>query len=173
MSDRNRVAVALASLAVLGAASGCSGPDRPEVVDGGSVAATCAAAVEAAFPGGDGGTLVAYRAAVRRCASLEELSDRAAFDGSILRLDCAPADILALAGTIPQLGRGVPAAPADLADTGVCRQFNAECADYDELRRDHAAVTQNPTVANQGLYVHHRQLFDTCTRKYGTGDKRN
>ena len=57
--------------------------------------------------------------------------------------------------------------PGDLIDTAVCRQFNRECADYAELRRDHAAVARNPTVANRGLYVHNQALFDACTRSYG------
>jgi hypothetical protein len=92
---------------------------------------------------------------------------RKAFVGSILRLDCAPADVLALGGEIPQLGREIPTAPTDLIATAVCRQFNQECADYDELRRDHAAVARNPTVANQGLYVHDLALFDGCRHRYG------
>jgi hypothetical protein len=103
----------------------------------------------------------------RLCPSLTELSQRHAFAGSILRLDCAPADVLALGGEIPQLGRQVPSAPADLIGTAVCRQFNRECADYDELRRDHAAVARNPTVANRGLYVHNQALFDACAQRYG------
>ncbi|HKN41203.1 MAG TPA: hypothetical protein VJ622_10305 [Acidimicrobiia bacterium] len=98
---------------------------------------------------------------------MAELAQRKAFKASILRLDCAPADVLALGGEIPQLGPEVPTAPADLITTAVCRQFNQECADYDELRRDHAAVARNPTVANRGLYVHHQALFQACTQKYG------
>jgi hypothetical protein len=167
MFGQSRVAVTAAAVTISGLLAGCSSPTRPRLQDASSVPTTCRAAVEAAFPGGKQGTLLAYRQVARRCASLEELSQLRAFDGSILRLDCAPADVLALGAEIPQPGTAVPAPPPDLLATPVCRQFNRECADYDELRRDHAAVTQNPTLANRGLYVHHRALFDSCRQKYG------
>ncbi len=167
MSPRRRVAALLAVLAPAAALTGCSTPARPTVRSAAAEPASCADAVAAAFPDGHGGTLPAYREVERRCPSLQELARRKAFDGSILRLDCAPADILAVAAGIPELGRKIPAAPADLIDTPVCRQFNAECADYDELRRDHATLARNPTMANLGLFVHHRALYEDCVRKYG------
>jgi len=167
MSGRTLVAFLLGILTMGCMATGCASPDRPTLRSDASRPGSCAAAVAAAFPGGHPGTLPAYRDVERLCPSLTELSQRHAFSGSILRLDCAPADVLALGGEIPQLGRQVPSAPGDLIDTAVCRQFNRECADYAELRRDHAAVARNPTVANRGLYVHNQALFDACTRSYG------
>jgi hypothetical protein len=167
MADRTGVAALVGVLTVAGLVAGCSGPDRPTVRSNASAPVSCEAAVAAAFPDGRPGTLPAYRDVVRQCPSLAELAERKAFAGSILRLDCAPGDVLALGGEIPQLGRATPSAPPDLVDTAVCAQFNRECADYDELRRDHAAVARNPTVANQGLYVHHQTLFDACTKRYG------
>lgn len=165
MARRTRVALLI--VLSLSPATGCSGADRPTVRSNASAPASCEAAVAAAFPDGQAGTLPAYREVIRQCPSLGELAQRKAFTGSILRLDCAPADVLALGAEIPQLGKEAPSAPADLADTAVCRQFNRECADYEELRRDHAAVARNPTLANQGLYEHHRAVFDDCTRRYG------
>jgi hypothetical protein len=123
--------------------------------------------VAGAFPDGHQGTLAAYRDVIRLCPSLAELAKRKAVEASILRLDCAPADVLALGGEIPQLGRNVPTAPPDLVHTPVCEQFNRECTDYDELRRDHAELARNPTVANRGLYIHDRQLFEACRQRYG------
>jgi hypothetical protein len=163
--------VVLATLMVVvaleGLGAGCSSRERPTLRSTASGPATCAAAVAAAFPGGQSGTLPAYRDVERVCPSLAELAERRAFRGDVLRLDCAPADVLALGAEIPQLGGEVPTAPADLIDTAVCRQFNQECADYDEVRRDHAALARTPTVANLGLYVHHRLLYDTCVQRYG------
>lgn len=148
-------------------AAGCSAADRPTVRGDASKPTSCAAAVAAAFPGGRPGTLPAYREVERLCPSLAELAEREAFNPEILRLDCAPADVLALGREIPPVGREVPTAPPDLIDTAVCRQFNAECADYDEIRRDHAALARTPTLANLGLYVRHRALFEACKEKYG------
>ena len=167
MPHRVRVVAVIAALAPVGALTACSTPSRPTVREAAAAPMSCAAAVVAAFSAGRLDTLPGYREVERRCSSLDELARRRAFDGSILRLDCAPADILAVAGQIPEYGRKVPAAPADLVDTPVCRQFNAECADYDELRRDHAMLARNPTMANLGLFVHHRALYDDCLRKYG------
>jgi hypothetical protein len=161
------VVALIAVLPPAGALAACSTPARPTVRSPAAEPTSCAAAAAAAFPDGHRGTLPAYREVERRCPSLEELARRRAFDGSILRLDCAPADVLAVAAGIPELGRKIPAAPADLIDTPVCRQFNAECADYDELRRDHATLARNPTMANLGLFAHHRALYDACVRKYG------
>jgi hypothetical protein len=166
MSDRTRVAVPLIVL-TLGATAACSTPDRPTVRSDASRPASCAAALDSAFPDGHPGTLPAYREVERLCPSLAELAPRKAFQGSILLLDCSPGDIRAIGGEIPELGKEVPSAPADVADTALCRQFNQECADDEELRRDHAAVARNPTVANRGLYVHHQALFQACTQKYG------
>jgi hypothetical protein len=137
------------------------------VRDASSGPVSCAAAVTAAFPDGQPGTLPAYREVVRLCPSLDELSRREAFNVSILRVDCAPGDVLALGAQIPRLVRKAPTVPEDLIDTAVCRQFDRECADYDELRRDHAAVARNPTVANRGLYVRDTRLFNACRQKYG------
>ncbi|MDQ1507192.1 MAG: hypothetical protein QOD57_4919 [Actinomycetota bacterium] len=167
MSDRARGAVLTGLLTFGGMTAGCSSPDRPTVRSDASRPASCPEALDAAFPGGHRGTLPAYREVERLCPSLAELAPRKAFQGSILRLDCAPADIRAIGAEIPELGREVPGAPADLVDTALCRQFNQECADYEELRRDHAAVARNPTVANRGLYVHDQALFQACTQKYG------
>jgi hypothetical protein len=167
MSDRAPVALLAGLLAVGGLAAGCSSPDRPTIRSDAAAPQSCAEALAAAFPGGHPGTLPAYREVERLCPALAELTPRKAFQGPILRLDCAPADIRAIGGEIPELGREVPGAPADLIDTALCRQFNHECADYEELRRDHAAVARNPTVANRGLYVHDRELFQACTQKYG------
>jgi hypothetical protein len=155
--------------ALLAAASvGCSSPSRPTVRREGAVPQSCADAAMAAFPGGRAGTLPAYREVMRRCGSLAELAAHKAFAGSILRLDCAPADVLALGKEIPQLAGRVQSAPADLVDTAVCAEFNQECADYDEVRRDHAVLARNPTMANAGLYVHNQALFDACQQRYGT-----
>jgi hypothetical protein len=167
MPRQPRVAILLAVLGPAGALTGCSSPARPTVRSPATAPGSCADAVAAAFADGHEGTLPAYREVERRCPSLEELARRKAFDGAVLRLDCAPADILAVAAGIPGLGRKIPAAPPDLIDTPVCRQFNAECADYDELRRDHATLARNPTMANLGLFVHHRALYDACVAKYG------
>ncbi|HZQ80138.1 MAG TPA: hypothetical protein VFE55_22630 [Acidimicrobiia bacterium] len=153
-------------LAPAGIVTACTSPARPTVRSA-AATASCADAVAAAFPGGHPGTLPAYREVERRCPTLQELARRKAFDGSVLRLDCAPADILAAAAGIPGLGRKIPAAPADLIGTPVCRQFNAECADYDELRRDHATLVRNPTMANLGLFVHHQALYEGCLKRYG------
>ena len=166
MADRHRVRVLIGAVTIAGLTVGCSSPDRPTIRTATSGPDSCEAAVAAGFPAGKPGTLPAYREVERLCPSLAELARRHAFDGSILRLDCAPADVLALGGEIPQLGGRTPTAPADLIDTAVCRQFNQECADYEELRRDHAEVARNPTVANRGLYVNHTARFDACQRKY-------
>ena len=155
----------LAAALALGVA--CSHPARPHIEDSAAGPQTCAAAVARAFPGGQPGTLPAYRDVERRCASLDELSQHRAFRAEVLRIDCAPADILALGGEIPELGPRTPTAPADLIGTAVCRQFNQECADYDELRRDHATLARNPTMANLGLFVHHTALSEACTKRYG------
>jgi hypothetical protein len=165
MPDRRWILVALVVMG--GVAAGCSSTERPTVRGDAAKPASCAAAVAAAFPDGHPGTLPAYREVERLCPSLAELAQRKAFRPSVLRLDCAPADVLGLAGEIPQLGGQVPTAPADLIGTPVCQEFNQQCADYDELRRDHAAVARNPTVVNRGLYVRDRALFEACTRKYG------
>lgn len=167
MAGRMPIAASRAAALAILLTTGCSGPARPAVRDDASAPRSCAEAVNAAFPGGHRGTLPAYREVERRCPSLAELAQRKAFDGSVLRIDCAPADVLALGGEIPELGPRVPSAPADLAATPVCRQFNVECVDYDELRRDHAAAARNPTVANVGLYVHDRALFAGCRQRYG------
>jgi hypothetical protein len=167
MGARSGIAVLLGVL-LGGAAAGCSSPSRPTVRTDAAQPQSCAAAVAAAFPGGRPGTLPAYREVVRRCASLAEVASRKAFSGSILRLDCAPPDVLALGREIPQLAGQVQSPPADLVDTAVCAQFNRECADYDEVRRDHALLARNPTMANAGLYVHNQALFETCRQQYGT-----
>jgi hypothetical protein len=169
MSGRVRSAVVLAAAVVGIVAAACSGAPRPVVRDEASRPRSCADAAARAFPGGRRGTLPAYREVERRCSSLGEVAEHKAFIGSVLRIDCAPADVLALGAEIPELGPRVPSAPADLATTPVCRQFNAECADYDELRRDHAAVVRTPTLANLGLYVHHRALFEGCLHRYSGG----
>src|SRR2546429_2600685 len=153
MSVRPLVAALVGVMTLGGLTAGCSSPARPTLRREASRPESCAAAVAAAFPDGHPGTLTAYREVERLCPSLTELSRRHAFAGSILRLDCAPADVLALGGEIPQLGRQVPNAPADLIDRAVCRQFNRECADYDELRREHAARGPNPPGGQPGLYV--------------------
>lgn len=163
-----RMFVFIAILSAGAVSAGCSGGARPTVRSAASRPTSCGAAVTAAFAGGHPGTLPAYREVERLCPSLAELADRKAFRGSILRLDCAPADVLALGAEIPQLGGEVPSAPADLINTAVCQQFNRECTDYDEVRRDHAVLARNPTLANLGLYVHHRELFDACIRRYGS-----
>jgi hypothetical protein len=169
MSGPVRTATVVAAVAVSTVAAACSPPARPTVRNEAAAPRSCAEAAAAAFPGGRRGTLPAYREVERRCSSLAELAEHKAFDGSVLRIDCAPGDVLALGGEIPELGPRVPSAPADLVTTPLCRQFNAECADYDELRRDHAAAARTPTLANLGLYVHHRLLFDGCLRRYGAG----
>jgi hypothetical protein len=166
MPDRIRVVIVLIGVSTLGMTAGCSGPSRPTVRSDASKPISCDAAVAAAFPDGHPGTLPAYREVERLCSSLAELAERKAFRGSVLRLDCAPADVLALAGEIPQFGGEAPTAPPDLLNTAVCRQFKQECADYDELRRDHAELARNPTAANRGVYVHDRALFDACVQKY-------
>src|SRR5438874_8297149 len=130
MSGRVRSAAVGAAVTISALAGGCSPPARPTVRDDASAPRSCAAAAAAAFPGGHRGTLPAYREVERRCSSLAELAEHKAFDGSVLRIDCAPADVLALGGDIPELGPRVPSAPPELAATAVCRQFNAECADY-------------------------------------------
>jgi hypothetical protein len=163
------VAILVVVSAVAETGAGCSNRDRPTLRSAASQPTSCAEAVAAAFPGGQPGTLPAYREAERLCPSLIELAQRQAFRGEVLRLDCAPADVLALGAEIPQLGGEVPTAPADLINTAVCRQFNQECADYDEVRRDHATLARTPTLANLGLYVHHRMLFDACVHRYGAG----
>ena len=160
------VAVAVAVL-LGGGGTGCSGPSRPTIRNDAAQPQSCAEAAAAAFPGGRPGTLPAYREVERRCASLAELASHKAFAASILRLDCAPADVLALGKEIPQLGGRVPTAPAELVDTAVCREFNRECADYDEVRRDHALLARNPTLANAGLYVHNQERYEACLQRYG------
>lgn len=164
------VATLMVVLLLSGLTGGCSGPPRPSVRSDASKPASCAAAVNAAFPGGRPGTLPAYREVERLCPSLAELAARKAFRADILRLDCAPADVLALGAEIPGLGSEVPTAPPDLIGTAVCRQFNVECADYDEVRRDHAALARTPTLANLGLYVHHRALLEACEQQYGSAE---
>ncbi|MCA1842895.1 MAG: hypothetical protein LC792_06825 [Actinobacteria bacterium] len=167
MPERTPVVATLIVVLLATITGGCSGGDRPTVRSDASKPASCAAAVAAAFPGGRPGTLPAYREVERLCPSLEELAAHKAFTPNILRLDCAPADVLALGAEIPQVGPDqVPTAPGDLINTAICRQFNGECADYDEVRRDHAALARTPTLANLGLYVHHRALFETCKQKY-------
>lgn len=163
---RARHGVVLAVL-LAAAGAGCSGPSRPTVRSDAARPRSCAEAAAAAFPGGRPGTLPAYREVERLCPSLAEVASHKAFAGSILRLDCAPADVRALGKEIPQLNARVPSAPADLLGTPVCREFNQECADYDELRRDHAVLARNPTLANAGLFVHNQALFDACLRRYG------
>lgn len=158
----------LTGVVLVGAAAGCSGPSRPTVRRDAAQPQSCAEAAGAAFPGGRAGTLPAYREVVRRCASLAELASHKAFAGSNLRLDCAPADVLALGREIPQLAGRVQSAPADLVDTAICREFNRECADHEEVRRDHATLARNPTMANAGLYVHNQALFEACLQRYGT-----
>ncbi|HEV7686860.1 MAG TPA: hypothetical protein VGQ80_09830, partial [Acidimicrobiia bacterium] len=61
MSDRARGAVLTGLLAFGGMTAGCSSPDRPTVRSDASRPASCAAALDAAFPGGHPGTLPAYR----------------------------------------------------------------------------------------------------------------
>jgi hypothetical protein len=160
------------ALAVLfaGAGTGCSSPSRPMVRSDAAQPQSCVEAAAAAFPGGRPGTLPAYREVERRCSSLAELASHKAFAGSILRLDCAPADVLALGKEIPQLAGRVPSGPAELAETAVCREFNRECADYDEVRRDHALLARNPTLANAGLYVHNEALYQACLQRFGRAD---
>lgn len=158
------------ALLVGGAGAGCSKPGRPTVRNDAAQPQSCAEAAAAAFPGGRRGTLPAYREVERRCASLAELASHKAFAASILRIDCAPADVLALGKEIPQLAGRVPSAPAELAETAVCREFNRECADYDEVRRDHALLARNPTLANAGLYVHNEALYRTCLQRFGQAD---
>ena len=166
MRARHGVAVVLAVL--LGAAgAGCSGSSRPTVRSDAARPRSCAGAAAAAFPGGRPGTLPAYREVERLCSSLAELASHKAFAASILRIDCAPADVLALGKEIPQLAGRVPSAPAELAETPVCQEFNRECADYDEVRRDHALLARNPTLANAGLYVHNEALYQACLQRYG------
>src|SRR5437763_5667185 len=166
MTSRRRLSFATSLLALAGVVAGCSPPSRPSVRTA-AAPASCDAAVAAAFPGGKPGTLPAYREVERRCPSLEELKLLKAFDPSILRFDCAPADILAIAGQIPDGNRRATSSPAELIGTAVCRQFNEECTDYDELRRDHAESARNPTMMNRGFFVHHQVLFEACTKKYG------
>jgi len=166
MLPRHGLAVALAAL-LGGAGIGCSSPSRPTVRSDAAQPQSCGEAAAAAFPGGRAGTLPAYREVERRCSSLMELASHKAFAGSILRLDCAPADVLALGKEIPQLAGRVPSAPAEVADTAVCREFNRECADYDEVRRDHALLARNPTLANAGLYVRNAARYEACLQRYG------
>ncbi len=168
MAERTSAVARLIVVVLLGGPTGgCAAADRPTLRSDASKPTSCAGAVAAAFPDGRPGTLPAYREVERLCPSLADLAARRAFNPNILRLDCAPADVLALGAEIPQLGPEVPTAPADLVDAAVCRQFNSECADYDEVRRDHAALARTPTLANLGLYVHHRALFEACQQKYG------
>src|SRR3954465_8860531 len=103
-----RVAALAGLFAVAGIVAGCSGPDRPTIRNAAGGPQSCAGALAAAFPGGHPGTLPAYREVERMCPSLAELAPRKAFRGPILRLDCAPADIRAIGGEIPELGREVP-----------------------------------------------------------------
>lgn len=154
------------AMVLLPVVSGCSSPARPEVRDSSSVPTTCAEAVEAAFPDGRQGTLVAYREVIRRCRSLDELAGRSAYNGEILRYDCVPAEILKLGETIRQPGADISLPPPDLIDTPVCAQFNRECADYEEIRRDRAEVIRRPTMANRDLYVNHRARVEACNRLY-------
>ena len=166
MRARSGIAAILGVL-LSGSAAGCSSPSRPTVRSDAAQPQPCAEAATAAFPGGRRGTLPAYREVERRCSSLTELASHKAFAGSILRLDCAPADIRALGREIPQLAGQVPTAPADLLDAPVCREFNRECADYDEVRRDHALLARNPTLANAGLYIHNEARYEACLQRYG------
>jgi hypothetical protein len=166
MRLRPGIAVCLGAL-LGGTGAGCSSPSRPTVRSEADRPRSCAEATAAAFPGGRPGTLPAYREAERLCPSLAELASHRAFAGPILRIDCAPADVREIGKEIPQLGGQVPSAPADLVDTAVCRQYNRECADYDELRRDHATLAHNPTLANLGLYRHNQELFEACLQRYG------
>lgn len=166
MRARSGTAVILGVL-LGGPVAGCSEPSRPTVRTEAAQPQSCAEAAAAAFPGGRPGTLPAYREVERLCSSLAELASHKAFAGSILRLDCAPADVRALGEEIPQLNSQIPSAPADLVDTTVCREFNRDCADYDELRRDHAALSRNPTLANVGLYVRNQARFGACVQRYG------
>lgn len=154
------------AVVLLPMAAACSSPARPEVRDASSIPETCAEAVDVAFPDGEQGTLGAYRAVERQCGSLEELADRGAYNGEILRFDCVPADILELGETFGQPRADVPLPPPDLLDTPVCAQFNQECVDYEEVRRDRREVIRRPTVANRELYVNHRARLEACGHKY-------
>jgi hypothetical protein len=166
MRARRRSAVVLALLVGV-AGPGCSSPSRPTIRGDADQPVSCVEAAAAAFPGGRPGTLLAYREVERRCSSLAELASHKAFAGSILRLDCAPADVRALGKEIPQLAGRVASAPEDLVDAPVCRAFNLECADYDEVRRDHAVLARNPTMAHAGIYLHNQALFESCLQRYG------
>lgn len=142
---------------------GCSTPARPAVRDEASAPQTC---VEAAAASTGGKTLAAYRDVERRCGSLEELADLGAYDGDILRFDCVPADVLELGKATRQTGTDVPHPPPDLLGTAVCGQFNRECTDYDEIRRDQTEVVRRPTVANGVLFDNHRARLEACDRRY-------
>src|SRR5437763_15630890 len=96
MTSRRRLSFATSLLALAGVVAGCSPPSRPSVRTA-AAPASCDAAVAAAFPGGKPGTLPAYREVERRCPSREELTLLKAFDPSILRFDCAPAGMPAIA----------------------------------------------------------------------------
>jgi hypothetical protein len=145
---------------------GCSAPARPKLRDASSAPQTCAEAATAAFPGGKRGTLEAYRHVERRCGSLAELAEHGAYDGEGLRFDCVPADILEVGATIRRRGTDVPHPPPDLLGTAVCGQFNRECTDYDEIRRDQAEVVRRPTIANRELFVTHRNRLEACNQRY-------
>lgn len=168
MSRGQRSFFVVIATVLLPVTAACSNPARPEVQDGSSAPKTCVEAVEAAFPDGRQGSLVAYRDVVRRCGSLEELAERRSFNGEILRFDCVPAEILKLGETIRQPGADVSLPPPDLVDKPVCAQFNRECADYEEVRRDRAEVIRRPTVANRRLYVNHRARLEACNQKYSS-----
>jgi hypothetical protein len=122
--------------------------------------------VTAAFPGGKRGTLEAYRDVERQCGSLEELAEHRAYDGEGLRFDCVPADILELAEALRRPGIDVPHPPPDLLQTAVCGEFNRDCTDYHEIRRDRAEVVRRPTAANRGLFVNHRARLEACNQRY-------
>jgi len=145
---------------------GCSTPSRPEVKHASATAPTCAEAAKAAAPNGKRGTLVAYREAERRCGSLEELAGLGAYDGDILRFDCVPPDILEMGAATGQRGTDVPHPPPDLLLTAVCQQFNRECTDYDEIRRDQAEVIRRPTVLNGEVFANHRARMEGCNQRY-------
>src|SRR4051812_23970915 len=119
MRHRPGIAVVLGVL-LGGTGSGCSGPTRPTVRSEATQPPSCAETAAAAFPGGRQGTLPAYREAIRHCSSLAELAAHKVFAGPVLRLDCAPPDVLALGKEIPQLAGRVQSAPPDLVDTTVC-----------------------------------------------------
>ena len=151
MSHRPGLAVFIGLLTGGGLLAGCSGPERPMVRNDAAEPRSCEAAVAMAFPDNRQGTLAAYRSAITQSASLEELARRKAFDGSILRFDCAPADVLAVGREIPQLGRAVPGAPADVADSAVCRHSTGNAPttkNCDGTTPTWPATRRSPTAAS-------------------------